>query len=112
MMASDAMIFPSLFEGLPVTVVEAQTAGLPVLMSDTVTDEVILTDLVRTMSLREDAHSWAGQALKMATEQSPDRSSYAQQIRSAGYDVEQSAKWLAFVYLSCQRGQDICGDET
>lgn len=112
MMASDAMIFPSLFEGLPVTVVEAQAAGLPVLMSDTVTDEVILTDLVRTMSLREDAHSWAGQALKMAEEQSPDRSSYAQQIRSAGYDVEQSAKWLAFVYLSCQRGQDICGDET
>lgn len=118
MMASDAMIFPSLFEGLPVTVVEAQTAGLPVLMSDTVTDEVILTDLVRTMSLREDAHSWARQALKMAegtsraAEQSPDRSSYAQQIRSAGYDVEQSAKWLAFVYLSCQRGQDICGDET
>lgn len=112
MMASDAMIFPSLFEGLPVTVVEAQAAGLPVLMSDTVTDEVILTDLVRTMSLREDAHSWARQALKMAAEQSPDRSSYAQQIRSAGYDVEQSAKWLAFVYLSCQRGQDICGDET
>ena len=139
MMAGDAMIFPSLFEGLPVTIVEAQAAGLPVLMSDTVTDEVILTDLVQTMSLREDAHSWARRALEMASqasraaeqevkfggqtpraaaqaaemaEQSPDRSSYAQQIRSAGYDVEQSARWLTEFYLSCQRRQDSCGDKT
>lgn len=110
MMASDAMIFPSLFEGLPVTLVEAQATGLPVLMSDTVTDEVILTDLVRTMSLHEDAHSWAQRALEMA-EQSPDRSSYAHQVRSAGYDVEQSAKWLTEFYLSCQSGQDNCGDK-
>ena len=111
MMASDAMIFPSLFEGLPVTVVEAQAAGLPVLMSDTVTDEVILTDLVRTMSLREDVHSWARRAFEMA-KKFPDRSSYAQQIRSAGYDVGQSARWLMEFYRSCQRGQDICGDKT
>lgn len=136
MMASDAMIFPSLFEGLPVTIVEAQAAGLPVLMSDTVTDEVILTDLVQTMSLRENAHSWARRALEMVSQmsrtaeqrtawqvheaavqtaevadQSSDRSSYAQQVRSAGYDVEQSAKWLALVYLSCQSGRDNCGDK-
>lgn len=132
MMASDAMIFPSLFEGLPVTLVEAQAAGLPVLMSDTVTDEVILTDLVQTMSLRESAHLWAQQALGMAeptwraaeqsvkvagqiqraAQQARERSAYAQEIRSAGYDVEQSAKWLAEFYLSCQRGQADCGDKT
>lgn len=137
MMAGDAMIFPSLFEGLPVTLVEAQAAGLPVLMSDTVTDEVILTDLVQTMSLHEDAHSWAQRALEMAegaprtaeqrtagqevkaggqtlraAEQLPDRSSYAQQIRSAGYDVEQSAKWLVEFYLSCLEGQSDGGDKT
>lgn len=139
MMASDAMIFPSLFEGLPVTLVEAQAVGLPVLMSDTVTDEVILTDLVRMMSLHEDVHSWAQQALEMAqqsfraaeqlqrttgqtpeaavqtselSEQLRDRSIYAQQVCAAGYDVEQSAKWLAEFYLSCQKVQDDCGDET
>lgn len=132
MMASDAMIFPSLFEGLPVTLVEAQAAGLPVLMSDTVTDEVILTDLVQTMSLKESAHLWAQQALGMAeptwraaeqsvkvdgqiqraAQQARERSAYAQEIRSAGYDVEQSAKWLAEFYLSCQRGQADCGDKT
>lgn len=134
MMASDAMIFPSLFEGLPVTVVEAQAAGLPVLMSDTVTDEVILTDLVQTMSLQKSADSWAERALEMAGQswqasgrsgqeseaagqtsrsegQSPDRSSYAQEIRAAGYDVEQSSQWLALVYLSCLKGQSDCGDK-
>lgn len=110
MMAGDAMIFPSLFEGLPVTVVEAQAAGLSVLMSDTVTDEVILTDLVQTMSLQKSAGSWAERALEMA-EKLPDRSCYAQQIRSAGYDVEQSARWLTEFYLSCLKGQSDCGDK-
>lgn len=131
MMASDAMIFPSLFEGLPVTVVEAQAAGLPVLMSDTVTDEVILTDLVQTVSLEKSADFWAQRALEMAqqarqtaeqayatkrqvseAQQAPDRSGYAQKIRSAGYDVEQSSQWLALVYLSCLKGQSDCGDKT
>lgn len=134
MMAGDAMVFPSLFEGLPVTVVEAQAAGLPVLMSDTVTDEVILSDLVQTMSLQRSAGSWAERALEIAgqpwrssgrsgqesevAEQTSrsakcprDRGSYAQQIRSAGYDVEQSARWLTEFYLSCLKGQSDCGDK-
>ncbi len=51
MQAADVMVFPSLFEGFRVTLVEAQAAGLPVLMADTVTEEVILTDLVQSLPL-------------------------------------------------------------
>lgn len=44
--AMDVFLFPSLKEGLPVSVVEAQASGLPVLMSNRVTDEVVVTDNV------------------------------------------------------------------
>ena len=43
MMAMDLFLFPSLFEGFPVTCIEAQCSGLPVLMADTITPEAALT---------------------------------------------------------------------
>lgn len=109
MQAADVLLFPSLFEGLPVTLVEAQAAGLPVLMSDTVTREVILTDLVRTLSLHESAAQWARIALEMAQSGSSGsdmargradngRAAYADKIRLCGYDAAENAGRLARFY--------------
>ena len=44
--AMDVFILPSLFEGLPVVGIEAQAAGLKCIMSDTITDEVKITDIL------------------------------------------------------------------
>ncbi|MDO4285938.1 MAG: glycosyltransferase [Eubacteriales bacterium] len=49
--AMDCFCFPSLYEGVPGTVVEAQAAGLPCLMSDRVTDEVCVSPLVERLPL-------------------------------------------------------------
>lgn len=49
--AMDVFFLPSLFEGLPVTGIEAQAMGLPMVVSDTVTDEMVYTDLVDYVSL-------------------------------------------------------------
>lgn len=49
--AMDVFVFPSLWEGLPVAVVEAQASGLPCLISDVITREVNLTDLVSYLPL-------------------------------------------------------------
>ena len=51
MMAMDELIFPSVYEGLPITLVEAQATGLSCLISDVITDEVTLTDLIHKESL-------------------------------------------------------------
>lgn len=58
--AMDVLAMPSLFEGLPLTAVEGQAAGLPVLLSDRITDEVCLTELAVRLPIAGDAAGrWA-----------------------------------------------------
>ncbi|MDC7292971.1 MULTISPECIES: glycosyltransferase [unclassified Butyrivibrio] len=57
--AMDYFCFPSRYEGLPGSVVEAQAAGLQCLVSDSVTPEVNATELVSMMSINSEARDWA-----------------------------------------------------
>ena len=54
----DVFVFPSLWEGVPVSVVEAQAAGLKCYVSDTITEDVQLTELVQTIALHKAALSF------------------------------------------------------
>ena len=56
--AMDLFAFPSLYEGMPNTVIEAQATGLKCLISDTITKEVCITDSVAQMSI-EKSEEWA-----------------------------------------------------
>lgn len=57
--AMDSFLFPSLWEGLPVAVVEAQASGLPCILSDTVPSEVCITNRVKQLSLQAPTQMWA-----------------------------------------------------
>ena len=59
LMAMDVLVFPSFYEGMPNVVIEAQTTGLPCLVSDTVTEECKVTDKVEFLSLTNSAVEWA-----------------------------------------------------
>lgn len=61
--AMDVFVMPSLYEGLPVTIVEAQANGLPVLASSTITDEVFFDGPVERLGLDELPSRWAERAI-------------------------------------------------
>lgn len=60
----DVFIFPSMYEGLPVTLVEAQKIGIPCIVSDTITQKVIISNLVVFMSLSVSPYIWAKEILR------------------------------------------------
>lgn len=88
--ATDLLIFPSLYEGLPVTLIEAQAAGLRCLASDRITDEVRLTDLIEYAPLNKGENYWAERALELS--QGYERRNMYNEIANAGYDIESVAK--------------------
>lgn len=83
--ASDVFVLPSLYEGLPLVLVEAQCSGLCVVCSDTVTEETKLTDNYHIMSLQDSAEAWAKEIIRMS-DQPAERSRFSQIIRQCGYD--------------------------
>ena len=65
--AMDVFVFPSLYEGMPNTVVEAQATGLPCVITDTITREANITGLVQYLSLTDAPAVWAEAALAAAS---------------------------------------------
>ena len=98
MQAMDVFVLPSLFEGLPVVMVEAQSAGLPCVISDKVPDEcIIVPKLVCVQPLDSGATEWAGQILKMS---GCKRLDTFEQIRASGFDIRDNAKKLEEFYFN------------
>lgn len=103
----DVFLFPSLFEGLSVASIEAQAAGLPVILSDTVSLECKKTNLVHVVSLKAAPSVWAEKVWEAGHTERSDR---YEEIRSAGFDIEENAKWLEQFYLNLYQGEDARGN--
>lgn len=97
--AFDVMLFPSLFEGLPVTLVEAQSAGLSCVISENIPREVIITDLVEQVPLAETASRWAERVIAAGSKEH-DKTKYPQVVTEAGFDIKKNAQWLQDFYLN------------
>lgn len=67
LMAMDIFIFPSLYEGLGLSLVEAQVAQLPCVVSDSIPEEAIISDSTIKKSLDEDLKSWVDGIFKLST---------------------------------------------
>lgn len=96
MQAFDCFLLPSRFEGLPVVLVEAQTAGLPCFASDTITNEVNITPLIHFHSIQEDnANLWSESILKTNIQ----RRNMKSDVVKAGFDIKDLATKMTDYYL-------------
>lgn len=95
----DIFLMPSRFEGLPVSLIEAQAAGLPCLVSDVITQEADLgLGLLNYLDLRSGSASWADKLLQIKDKRNTDRLKIAETIQKHGYDVKHNLTALLKLY--------------
>ena len=86
--AMDVFVFPSLYEGMPNTVIEAQATGLPCIVADTITREADITGLVHYLPLG-DASEWADYIVQLPK---VIRKTPTQKFKENCYDIETVAE--------------------
>lgn len=97
MQAMDVFVFPSLYEGLGIVLIEAQAAGLPCVVSDVIPREAYLTDLVTAEKLSSSVETWAEKILEKREVLRTDRRS---EIAAHGFDITTEAIKLQEFYIN------------
>lgn len=95
--AFDAFVMPSLYEGLPVTLIEAQASGLSCIISDTIDSDVDVSGQVVQLSLNKSANDWAHKILEISGDINL-RYTGTEKIKSSGYDINQVSNELVGNY--------------
>lgn len=94
--ASDAFVLPSLWEGLPVTVIEAQANGLHCVVTEGLTEEMNALGMVEYVPLQKGPGVWADALFQAAAHLRRDT---YEEMKDSGYDINTTAPWLQEFYL-------------
>lgn len=97
----DIIVMPSIYEGFPVTLVEAQAASLPCLITDTITDEVDITELIYREKLGEAPDVWANDIIDILDNFNRKTVKDVElKIKKHGYDIETTTNNIKTIYLN------------
>lgn len=96
LMAMDYFIFPTVYEGLGIVAIEAQTAGLPVIVSDAVPEEARVIKQFYSITLDKKPSEWAEQIDLI--EANEDRENSITEVADCGYDIKDAAEDLLSFY--------------
>ncbi len=93
--AMDVFVFPSLYEGMPLSLIETQTNGLPCIMSDNVPRDIAVTDLIKVLSLKQSRSEWVKAVCDC---ERCDSHKYEEKIRNSGLDTEEMINKILKLY--------------
>lgn len=97
MQAMDIFVMPSWFEGLPVSLVEAQAAGLPVVASESISHDSDITENILFKSINESVEEWVESVVKW--KEKCGRPNNIEKIKKAGFDSKTTVKQLVKIYI-------------
>lgn len=103
MSASDIFVLPSVFEGLPLTGIEAQCNGLPCIFSSSVTPDAAITGHVKFCSVNQpnsDSQEWADTIINTHRMTEQERVNSSVLVMRHGYDIRINAQKMQNFYLS------------
>lgn len=96
--AMDVFLFPSRWEGLPVALIEAQAAGLPCVVSRSITEEATLSDTCFRLALTRSPQEWAHEALNAASKRPFRRAASIGALAESDFSAKRSACRLSNLY--------------
>lgn len=91
--AMDCLCMPSRFEGFPIALIEAQASGLRCVISDVITKETLISDLIKQLPLRKE--EWIEE---LSNYRLFDREKYIEVVRNAGFDIREQILQLEKMY--------------
>ena len=97
--AFDILMFPSLYEGLPLVMIEAQANGLAIVCSPAIPEECVFAENIKHLSLDLGTTAWADAILTTDVRRVDCR----KKLTEAGFDIRVEAKKLQDFYLNVAR---------
>ncbi len=95
--AMDVFLFPSIFEGFGIVLIEAQCSGLPCVVADSnIPSSIKLSDDLFFISLKDSTKHWAENIINLYKRERIER---VEEAKNKGYDIKAISKWLGKFYL-------------